>query len=146
LDAQSSQIELDKLNQQIKHGAFVSQRNYKAAVAGLSSEDTEDTRRKWVSAVRRHGRLHGYEWAEYSDDIVGVEGRDWDAMEEWETWQKNNGGENVGRLKGKRSDECLEGRKRRVVRGESSVVSDVSSSSGEDSDMVDYSALDTDSD
>lgn len=148
LDAQSSQIELNKLHQHIKHGVHVSRRKYKSAVAGLSSADIDRKRRKWKSAVRRQCRLHGYEWAQYSDEILDVEGRDWDVVEEWETCQKikRNGDENVGRLKRGRSEECFGGRKRRVISGATSVVSGVSTLSDEDSEMVDYSALDTDSD
>ena len=148
LDAQSSQIELDKLNQHIKHGVFVSRRKYRSAVADLSSADIEHKRRKWKSALRRQCRLHGYEWAQYSDEIVDVEGREWDVVEEWETLQKikKNGDERVGRLKRGRSEECFGGRKRQFISSATSVVSGVSTSSDEDSEMMDYSALDTDSD
>jgi hypothetical protein len=118
LDTQSSQLELEKLHNHIKHGLFVSQRNYRAGLTGLSSEATEDSRRKWEADLRRFCRLHGYEWAEYKDEIVGVEGRDWDGVEEWEGCQKRRGGgELVRRLKRERSEEGEgEWRKRRVVR------------------------------
>jgi hypothetical protein len=149
LDTQSSQLELRKLYNHTKHGIFVSQRKHKANLAALSTEMTEDSRRKWEANVRQFCRLHGYEWAEYEDEIVDVEGREWDRVEEWEGWQKRGrGGEEVvvGRLKRERSEEWEgEGRKKRIVRGGRMALSSVAISSDEDSEEVDYSALDSDS-
>jgi len=147
LDTQSSQLELERLHNHINHGIFVSQRKYKASLAALSPEMTEDRRRKWEADVRQFCRLYGYEWAEYDDEIVDVEGREWDRVEEWERMQKRRGGEEVGRLKRERSEEWVgEGRKRRIVRGGSLALSSVAISSNEDSEEINYSALDSDSD
>ena len=146
LDTQSSQIELERLHNHINHGIFVSQRKYKASLAALSSEMTEDSRRKWEADVRQFCRLHGYEWAEYEDEIVNVEGREWDRVEEWEGMQKRRGGEEVGGLKRERSEEWVgEGRKRRIVRGGNLALSSVAISTDEDSEEIDYSALDSES-
>jgi len=147
VDAQASQIELDRLHQHIKHGLLVSRRNFLSAVAALSSDATENTRLQWEAALRRHCKAHGYEWAEYPGELVGIEGKEWDTTEEWETWQKtkNNGEETVRPLKRHRSEEYWVGRKRQVVRSANSIISGESTSSEEEDEDVDHSALDTDS-
>ena len=142
LDATLGHLELDYLRNRVTLGLFLSRRKHKSALPS-THDNTEYSRRKWVGECRRFCRLYGYEWAEYADEIVGIEGMEWQRVEEGEGWEKRTVGSG-GRLKRERRDECDGGRKRRARGRHARAVCSAGSGESEDSE-VDYGASDLDS-
>ena len=84
-DAEYSKIEMERWSQYIKYGNAVAGKTYKEAMKSFPT--TKST--EWNNSRKRFIAKHGYDWALYDQEIIGIDGTAFETPQEWELFQKH---------------------------------------------------------